>query len=145
MRLNDLSPAPGANRERKRLGRGIGSGHGRTCGRGTKGQKARGTVRPGFEGGQTPLHLRVPLKRGFKNPFREEYAIVNVRQLAALAGVQEVTPELLVERGLVKSISSKVKVLGDGEINVPVVVKAHKFSKSAVEKLEKAGGTAQVI
>ncbi|MGQ9525621.1 MAG: 50S ribosomal protein L15 [Armatimonadota bacterium] len=145
MRLNDLSPAPGAHRERKRVGRGIGSGHGRTSGRGTKGQKARNTVRIGFEGGQTPLHRRVPYKRGFKNPFREEYAVVNVGQMNRLAGLPEVTPDVLVEKGLVKDPDAKVKILGDGELTVPLVVRAHKFSKSAVEKIQKAGGTAEVI
>jgi len=145
MRLNDLSPAPGSHRERKRVGRGIGSGHGRTCGRGTKGQKARNTVRLGFEGGQTPLHHRVPYKRGFKNPFREEYEVVNVGQMNRLAGLPEVTPDVLVDKGLVKDRNAKVKILGDGELTVPLVVRAHKFSKSAVEKIQKVGGTAEVI
>jgi large subunit ribosomal protein L15 len=145
MRLDDLAPAPGSRQDRKRVGRGIGSGHGRTSGRGTKGQRARNTVKPGFEGGQTPLHRRVPVKRGFTSPFKEEFAVVNIGQIAKLNGVTEITPELLVERGLVKSLSSRIKILGDGELDHPITVQAHKFSKSAVEKIEKAGGNTQLI
>jgi large subunit ribosomal protein L15 len=145
MRLNDLSPAPGSRKERKRVGRGIGSGHGRTCGRGTKGQKARNKVRMGFEGGQTPLHRRIPHRRGFKNPFRDEYAVVNLNRIAKLEGVTEVTPELLLERGLVKDPSARVKILGTGELTAPLVIRAHSFSKSAIEKIQKVGGTAEVI
>jgi large subunit ribosomal protein L15 len=145
MRLNDLSPAPGSHKERKRVGRGIGSGHGRTCGRGTKGQKARNKVRMGFEGGQTPLHRRIPHRRGFKNPFHDEYAVVNLNRIAKLEGVTEVTPELLLERGLVKDPSARVKILGTGELTAPLVIRAHSFSKSAIEKIQKVGGTAEVI
>jgi len=145
MRLNDLSPAPGSHKERKRVGRGIGSGHGRTCGRGTKGQKARNKVRMGFEGGQTPLHRRIPRRRGFKNPFHDEYAVVNLNRIAKLEGVTEVTPELLLERGLVKDPSARVKILGTGELTAPLVIRAHSFSKSAIEKIQKVGGTAEVI
>ncbi|MGB9879123.1 MAG: 50S ribosomal protein L15 [Armatimonadota bacterium] len=145
MRLNDLSPAPGSHKERKRVGRGIGSGHGRTCGRGTKGQKARNKVRMGFEGGQTPLHRRIPHRRGFKNPFRDEYAVVNLNRIAKLTGVTEVTPELLLERGLIKDPSARVKILGTGELTAPLVIRAHSFSKSAIEKIQKVGGTVEVI
>lgn len=145
MRLNDLSPAPGSRKERKRVGRGIGSGHGRTCGRGTKGQKARNKVRMGFEGGQTPLHRRIPHRRGFKNPFRDEYAVVNLNRIAKLTGVTEVTPELLLERGLIKDPSARVKILGTGELTAPLVIRAHSFSKSAIEKIQKVGGTVEVI
>jgi large subunit ribosomal protein L15 len=99
----------------------------------------------GFEGGQTPLHRRIPHRRGFKNPFRDEYAVVNLNRIAKLEGVTEVTPELLLERGLVKDPSARVKILGTGELTAPLVIRAHSFSKSAIEKIQKVGGTAEVI
>lgn len=147
LKLNSLYPPKGANKKTKRVGIGIGSGHGKTSCRGHKGQKARagGGVRLGFEGGQTPLALRIP-KRGFNNgPFRKEYAIVNVKDLNIFEANQVVTPELLLEKGLISRVLDGVKILGDGEINKPIFVKAHAFSKSAIEKIEKAGGKAEVI
>jgi len=125
----------------KRLGRGIGSGRGKTCGRGHKGQGSRSgaKLRPGFEGGQNPLYRRLP-KRGFNNAaFRKEYAIVNLDRLAML-NLSEVSPEILLERGMLKKIHHGLRVLGDGELNIPIKVKAHYFSKSAKEKIEKSGG-----
>ncbi|HEY8414919.1 MAG TPA: 50S ribosomal protein L15 [Thermaerobacter sp.] len=145
--LHELRPAPGARRRRKRVGRGIGSGHGKTAGRGTKGQKARsgGAKGPGFEGGQMPLQRRIP-KRGFTNaPFRKEYAVVNVEALNRFEPGTEVTPELLVERGLVRDLRDGVKILGDGELRVALTVRAHKFSESARAKIEQAGGKVEVI
>lgn len=145
--LHELKPAPGSRRPRKRVGRGIGSGHGKTSGRGTKGQKARsgGAKGPGFEGGQMPLQRRIP-KRGFTNaPFRKEYATVNVEQLNRFEPGTQVTPELLVERGLVRNPRDGIKILGDGQLTVPLTVRAHKFSASARDKIEQAGGRAEVI
>ncbi len=141
MKLHDISPAEGSKQKKKRVGRGPGSGLGKTAGRGHKGQKSRSgySRRPGFEGGQMPLIRRVP-KRGFTSLFRTEYTILNVRDLEGLEG--EVTPERLVEVGLVRR-GMPVKILGDGEIQSAVNVVAHKFSKSAREKIEAAGGTCQ--
>ena len=138
MKLHDLSPAKGSTQSRKRVGRGPGSGLGKTAGRGHKGQGSRAGSRmvPGFEGGQMPLIRRVP-KRGFTNEFRVEYAVVNLEQLADLGA--EVTPELLREKGIVRG-SKPVKVLGDGEVKKAIRVVAHKFSKSARAKIEAAGG-----
>lgn len=146
MKIHELQPAPGSRHSRKRVGRGVGSGMGKTSTRGHKGQNARsgGGVRPGFEGGQNPLYRRLP-KRGFHNPFRKEYAIVNVDQLNAFADGTEVTPELLIESGIIKNPLAGIKVLGDGELTVKLTVKANKFSKSAAEKINAAGGTAEVI
>ena len=143
MKLHDLSPAPGSTHSRKRVGRGPGSGLGKTSGKGHKGgQSRRGySVRPGFEGGQMPLIRRVP-KRGFTNEFRVEYAVVNVSDLAALG--KSVTPEVLYEHGLVHK-GRMVKVLGNGDIKSAVTVSAHKFSKSAREKIEKAGGKCEEL
>ena len=145
MRLEDLKPSEGARKKSKRLGRGPGSGLGKTSGKGHKGQKARsgGVKPPGFEGGQMPLQRKIP-KRGFTNNFRTEYVIVNLGDLDAV-GADTVTPELLVQKGLIKKISSKVKVLGMGAITAKLTVRAHKFSKSAREKIQAAGGTAEVI
>ncbi len=149
LELNNLRPNPGAVREKKRVGRGHGSGHGKTSGRGQKGQTARsgwkGGTRPGFEGGQTPLYMRFP-KRGFSNaPFKKEYAIINVGDLnEAFEEGTEVTPELLRQTGLVKK-NLPVKVLGDGEVTKKLIVKAHKFSASAKEKIEAAGGSCEEI
>ncbi|MBE0068841.1 MAG: large subunit ribosomal protein [Thermoanaerobacterium sp.] len=146
MRLHDLKPAEGARKERKRVGRGIGSGLGKTSGRGHKGQKARsgGNIRPGFEGGQMPLTRRLP-KRGFTNIFKKEYAIVNLSLLDNFEDGTVVTPELLIEKGIIKKIKDGVKILGSGELNKKLTVKAHKFSKSAVDKIESVGGKAEVI
>lgn len=146
MKLHELSPAPGSRQERKRVGRGTGSGMGKTSTRGHKGQNARsgGGVRPGFEGGQNPLYRRLP-KRGFTNPTRKEYAIVNIEELNSFAADTEVTPELLFEQGIVKNAKSGIKVLGNGEVTVKLTVKANKFSQSAVEKIEAAGGKTEVI
>jgi len=146
MKLHELSPAPGSRKERKRAGRGTGSGTGKTSGRGHKGQNSRsgGGVRPGFEGGQNPLYRRLP-KRGFVNPTRKEYAIVNIEELNNFAADTEVTPELLAEQGIVKNAKSGIKILGNGEVTVKLTVKANKFSQSAVDKIEAAGGKTEVI
>lgn len=146
MKLHELSPAPGSRHERKRVGRGTGSGMGKTSTRGHKGQNSRsgGGVRPGFEGGQNPLYRRLP-KRGFTNPTRKEYAIVNIEELNNFAADTEVTPELLSEQGIVKNAKSGIKILGNGEVTVKLTVKANKFSQSAVEKIEAAGGKTEVI
>ena len=143
MKLHELSPAKGSKHSRKRVGRGPGSGLGKTAGRGEKGQKSRTgySGRPGFEGGQMPLIRRVP-KRGFTNIWKTEYAVVNLSQLAELEG--EVNPEMLAEHGLVRS-GKKVKVLGDGEIGKALTVVADKFSKSAREKIEAAGGRCEEL
>lgn len=143
MKLHELSPAKGSKHSKKRVGRGPGSGLGKTAGRGEKGQKSRTgySSRPGFEGGQMPLIRRVP-KRGFTNIWKSEYAVVNLSQLAALDG--DVTPETLVEHGLVRA-GKKVKVLGDGEIGKALHVVASKFSKSAREKIEAAGGRCEEL
>lgn len=146
MKLHELKPAEGSKKERKRKGRGIGSGLGKTSGRGHKGQKARsgGGVRPGFEGGQMPLQRRVP-KRGFTNIFKKEFALVNVEKLNIFEDGSEVTPEALVEKKIIKKIKDGVKILGNGELNVRLNVKAHGFTKTAAEKIEAAGGKAEVI
>ena len=143
MRLHDLSPARGSKKPRKRVGRGPGSGLGKTAGRGHKGGQSRSghSARPGFEGGQMPLIRRVP-KRGFHNDFRVEYSVVNVSQLGALG--KKVDPEVLLERGLVHR-GRRVKVLGNGEIKSAVTVSAHKFSRAAREKIEAAGGRCEEI
>ncbi len=147
MSLSNLRPPKGAKHARKRVGRGPGSGHGKTASRGSKGAKSRSGFRfkRGFEGGQMPLHRRVP-KRGFTNIFRVEYAVVNLDTLAEVfeAG-SAVTPELLRERGLVRASRAPIKVLGRGEISKALTVKAHKFSGSAAEKIAKAGGKAEAI
>lgn len=146
MKLHELSPAPGSTKERKRIGRGTSSGTGKTAGRGHKGQNSRsgGGVRPGFEGGQNPLYRRLP-KRGFVNPTRKEYAIVNIEELNNFAENTEVTPELLKEQGIIKDTKSGIKILGNGDVTVKLTVKANKFSQSAVEKIEAAGGKTEVI
>ncbi len=143
MKLHDLSPAKGSKRAKKRIGRGPGSGHGKTAGRGHKGQRSRSGVsqRAGFEGGQMPLVRRVP-KRGFTNIFRTEYQVVNVARLDDFDG--EVNPENLVTRGVVRS-GMPVKVLGNGEISTALKVKAHKFSATARAKIEAAGGSCEVL
>jgi len=143
--LSHLSPAPGSRRKVKRIGRGPGSGHGKTATRGNKGQRSRsGSTAQyfGFEGGQMPLHRRIP-KRGFTNIFRTEYAIVNVGDLSKLEG--DITPERLLKEGLVRKALAGLKVLGDGEVSRAIVVHAHRFSKSALDKIAAAGGRAEVI
>ncbi|HET8580036.1 MAG TPA: 50S ribosomal protein L15 [Nitrospiraceae bacterium] len=146
MRLHELAPPLGAKKKRKRIGRGPGSGHGKTATKGHKGLLARsgGGKRPGFEGGQMPLVRRLP-KFGFHNPFRSEYAIVNLKALNALGDVEHVTPQVLIDRGLVKRKTQPVKILGLGDVGRALVVQAHKFSKSAIEKIQAAGGRAEVI
>jgi large subunit ribosomal protein L15 len=146
MKLHELSSAAGSRHSRKRVGRGVGSGMGKTSTRGHKGQNARsgGGVRPGFEGGQNPLYRRLP-KRGFNNPFRKEFAIVNLEELSTFAEGTEVTPEVLMEYGIVKAPKDGIKILGNGEITVKLTVKANKFSQSAVEKIQAAGGQTEVI
>lgn len=146
MKLHELKPAEGSRKERNRVGRGIGSGNGKTAGKGHKGQNARsgGGVRPGFEGGQNPLFRRLP-KRGFTNINRKEYAIVNLDALNRFENGSEVTSELLLETGVVSNAKAGIKVLGNGTLNVKLTVKAHKFSASAKEAIENAGGTTEVI
>jgi len=146
MKLHELQPAPGSRKERNRVGRGIGSGNGKTSGRGQKGQKARsgGGVRIGFEGGQTPLFRRLP-KRGFTNINRKEYAIVNLDALNRFENGTEVTPELLLETGVVSKLKAGVKILGNGQIEKKLTVKAHKFSSAAKEAIEAAGGKTEVV
>ena len=143
MKVHDLKPAPGSTRKRKRVGRGIAGKGGKTAGRGMKGQGARDTIRPGFEGGQMPLHMRIPKLRGFKNPFRVEYDVVNLDTLEAFEG-SEVTPESLRQHGLV-SKHGLVKVLGRGELTKKLSVRAHAFSKSAEQAITSAGGTVEVL
>jgi large subunit ribosomal protein L15 len=147
MKIQELTPAAGSTKKVKRIGRGMGSGHGRTATKGHKGQKARsgGTKGPSFEGGQTPLQRRLP-KRGFKNyPFKREYAILNISDLEKLADVAVITPDTLLERGIIKNSKSGIKILGGGALVKAVTIKAHAFSASAVEKINAAGGKAEVI
>jgi large subunit ribosomal protein L15 len=145
-KLNKLRPAAGANRKHKRVGRGPGSGHGKTACRGHKGQLSRSgaSVRPGFEGGQMPLHRRLP-KRGFTNIFRKEVAEVNIGRLAIFPSGATVDPQALLDRKLIRRAGLQVKILGDGEIKHPLKVMAHFFSKAAAERIQQAGGTAEVI
>jgi large subunit ribosomal protein L15 len=146
MKINELSPAEGSRRARKRVGRGPGSGHGKTSCRGHKGQNSRsgGGVRPGFEGGQMPIHRRLP-KRGFKNPFRKEYSVVNVGDLSRFEPNTQLDPDSLKEAGLVWKMLDGVKLLGNGEISQPLVVRIHKVSHSARTKIEAAGGTVEIL
>ena len=146
MKLHDLKPAEGATTAPKRLGRGVGSGLGKTSGKGHKGAKARsgGGKRPGFEGGQMPLTMRLP-KRGFTNKFRKEFVGINVSRLDIFEDGMEVTPVELIQYGIIKNIQDGVKILGDGEITKKLTVKANRFSASAKEKIEAAGGKAEVI
>lgn len=146
MRIEDIRPAEGSTKNKKRVGRGVGSGHGKTSCKGHKGQKARsgGTKGAGFEGGQMPLQRRVP-KRGFKNIFKKEYAIVNLDILEALKDEAVITPELLIEKGVIKKMKDGLKVLANGSIQRPVTIKANAFSTSAAAKIEAAGGKTEVI
>ncbi len=145
MKLSELRPKRGATRKRKRVGCGPGSGHGKTSTRGSKGDKSRSgyRVKKGYEGGQMPITRRIP-KRGFTNIFSEKFEVVNVERLAMFAPNTEVTPEVLKGKGIIKG-KHKVKILGQGELTVPLTVKAHKFSKSAQEKIVKAKGTVETI
>ncbi|HHV16002.1 MAG TPA: 50S ribosomal protein L15 [Gelria sp.] len=146
MKLDELQSPPGANKRFKRVGRGPGSGRGKTSTRGHKGQKARagGGVRPGFEGGQMPLQRRLP-KRGFTNIFKKEYAIVNIRDLNRFEDGSEINPEVLQNAGLINSIKDGVKILGDGELEKKLTVRAHKISRQAEEKITARGGRVEVI
>ncbi len=142
MKLHDLQPAEGAHKNRKRVGRGISAGGGKTAGRGTKGQNSRsgGGVRPYFEGGQLPLVRRLPRLRGFTNIWRVEYTPINLQRLNSFGAGSEVTPESMMAAGILKSTREPVKILGNGELDRPLTIKAHKFSASAREKILAAGG-----
>ena len=146
MKLNELSPPAGSRRPRKRLGRGVGSGTGKTAGRGTKGQNSRsgGGVRPGFEGGQMPIHRRLP-KRGFTNIFKKKIAVVNIRDLSKFESGSVVDEIELVRTGLVKGRRDGVKLLAQGKIDIPLTVKVHAASRGAIEKIKAAGGEVEVI
>lgn len=146
MRLHDLAPEKGSKFSRKRLGRGVGSGHGKTAGRGTKGFNARsgGGVRPGYEGGQMPLQRRLP-KRGFKNIFRKEYEIINIRDLNRFESGATVDGAALVTAGILKNTRKPVKLLGQGDINVALQVRLNRISESAKSKIETAGGKVEVL
>ena len=143
MKVHDLKPAPGSTKRRKRVGRGIGGKGGKTAGRGTKGQKARGSIPVAFEGGQLPLSMRVPKLRGFNNPFRVEYQAINLDTLDE-SGLDEISPESLYAKGLI-SKGALVKILGRGELGRKVTVKAHAFSKSAEEAITAQGGSVEVL
>jgi large subunit ribosomal protein L15 len=172
MKLHDLRPAEGSRKPRTRVGRGIAAGKGKTAGRGTKGQKSRtgGSIQPWFEGGQTPIHIRIPKLRGFKNKFRIEYEVVNIGQISALAetGILDmpevdgapsspasakaakpapvtITPDILAAAGLIRTLKKPLKVLGQGDVTRPLFVVADAFTKSATAKIEAAGGTAHVL
>ena len=144
LKLHHLSPARGSKKKRIRVGRGEGGRRGKTAGRGTKGLKARNSLRPGFEGGQTPLAMRIPKLPGFKNPNKEEFAIVNLAALEVFDAGAEVTPETLRERGMIRH-KGRVKVLAEGDLDRALTIKAHAFSASAKEKIEEAGGTVEVL
>jgi large subunit ribosomal protein L15 len=146
MRLNDLAPEKGQRKARKRIGRGVASGSGKTAGRGNKGQNARsgGGVRPGYEGGQMPIHRRLP-KRGFKNHFKKTFAIVNVQDLNRFEAQSVIDEAAFIKSGLVKGDRDGIKILGKGDINVPVTVRINETSESARQKIEAAGGKIEVI
>lgn len=147
MKIQDLKPAKGSRHRAKRVGRGMGSGHGKTATKGHKGQKARsgGSKGPAFEGGQTTLQRRLP-KRGFKNmPFKKEYAVINIGDIAKFSDADMITPELLVERKVIKDMKDGLKILGGGNIDKPLTVKAHAFSSSALSKINAAGGKPEVL
>ena len=147
MKLHDLQPAPGSKKQRKRVGRGIAAGQGKTAGRGTKGQGARagGGKGPYFEGGQLPLVRRLPFKRGFTNLWRVEYAEVNLDRLEGFEGGAEVSPATLCEAGIIKSANKPVVILARGDLDRKLTVKAHRFSASARAKIEAAGGTVEIL
>lgn len=144
--LSNMKPPRGSRHRKVRVGRGMGSKLGKTSGAGNKGQQSRRgySRRPGFEGGQMPLHRRLP-KRGFSSPFPKSFAVVNVESLNAFAAGDTVTPESLNSRGIVRAVRDRVKVLGDGELKIALTVRAHAFSKSAEEKIARAGGTVEVL
>jgi large subunit ribosomal protein L15 len=146
MKLNELSPAKGASKNRKRLGRGVASGQGKTAGRGSKGQNARsgGGARPGYEGGQMPIHRRLP-KRGFTNIFKKDIAIINVRDLDRFEAGSVVDEAALVSKGLVKGVRDGIKLLGQGDISHALTIKIHQASNAAKQKIEAAGGTIEVV
>lgn len=144
MKLHHLKPAEGSKKRKVRVGRGESGRRGKTAGRGTKGQKARGTTRPGFEGGQTPLIRQIPKLKGFNNPNKEYFALINVGRLNDFDAGSEVTVDVLRDAGLVKH-RGRVKVLGEGDISKALTVKAHAFSLGAVEKIKAAGGSVEVI
>ena len=144
MKVHDLKPAPGSKPSKKRVGRGIGGRRGKTAGTGTKGQGTRDTIKPGFEGGQTPMTRRTPKLKGFKNPFRIEYTVINLDHLEGFEAGSEVTPETLRAKGLVHK-HGLVKVLARGEINRPLTVRAHAFSAAAAATIQAAGGTAETV
>ena len=147
MRQNELTPPKGAKHRAKRMGRGFGSGHGRTSGRGTKGQKSRSgySMRPGFEGGQNPQTKKLPELRGFTNIFRKEYTTINIERLNHFDADSEVTPQALVQERIIKSLKYPVKVLGNGELDRPLRVKANKFTHTARRKIEEAGGQVEEL
>lgn len=147
MRIHDLKPNQGSTHSRKRVGRGPGSGHGTTAGRGMNGQKSRsgGGVKVGFEGGQTPLYRKFPQKKGFRNINRKEFVVVNLYQLEEFEAGQVITIESLQQRGFINKLKDGVKVLGDGELTKAITVQANKFSVSAEEKIKAAGGSVEVI
>jgi large subunit ribosomal protein L15 len=146
MDLSQLKPAPGSTKNRKRIGRGPGSGTGKTSGKGHKGQKARsgGSIKPGFEGGQMPLQRRLP-KRGFTSINKKDYNLINLRDLDCFDAETTISLELYGKAGLVKKMKDGIKILADGELSKALTVQAHKFSRAAVEKIEAAGGKAEVI
>ncbi len=146
MKIGDLKPTEGSKKRSKRVGRGIGSGHGKTSCKGHKGQKARsgGTKGPGFEGGQMPLQRRLP-KRGFKNRFKIEYEVINLKDISEIEDLDIITPETLIERGIIKGIKNGIKILGEGEIKRPFTIQADAFSASALAKISAAGGKAEVV
>lgn len=146
MRLNDIQPPKGSTKSKRRIGRGIGSGMGKTATRGTKGQKARRQIHPNFEGGQTPIQRRLPVKKGFRNINHKEYAIINLDDLENLFEKgEEVTPEKLIEKGIIPGVKDGVKVLAFGELKKKLTVKAHKFSKNAAAAIEAAKGEVVVL
>jgi len=146
VKIADLRPSDGSRKKKKRVGHGVGSGHGKTSCKGHKGQKARsgGTKGPGFEGGQMPLQRRLP-KRGFKNIFKIEFAVVNLKDINKIEGVDIITPEILIEKGILKNIKDGVKILGGGELQKPLTIKADAFSASASAKITAAGGKVEVL
>ncbi|MFC1862342.1 50S ribosomal protein L15 [Thermodesulfobacteriota bacterium] len=146
MKINDLSPSKGSRKDRKRVGRGTGSGHGKTSCRGSKGQKSRsgGSIAPWFEGGQMPIQRRLP-KRGFTNIFKKEYSLINIRDLSKFDPDASVDSESLLKAGLINTLQDKVKLLGQGEISVSLSIKVHRASKSAMQKIETAGGKIEIV
>jgi large subunit ribosomal protein L15 len=147
LRLDDLHGNPGANKDKKRVGRGHGSGRGKTAGRGTKGQNSRagGGVRWGFEGGQLPIQKRLPYKRGFTNIFKTQWEVVNLGDLAGLPADEPITPEVLLAHGVIRGLDHPVKILGDGDVSGAIMVQAHAFSGSAKERITAAGGTTELL